>query len=419
MGWVPRYLCVLAATLVATQIESFLPQQCRKGRILSDRRILSTRLAVGRKRNLSASEQERRDEERRRLERADDVKIGKTSAIDGEKNYRIDPKATEQEWMRQASDVEQEVFRQTDRGMEMLKMLRLEEAVDAFDAVFALKPNAYLWQAGIAKFYIGDLEGAADIFAQSAEIYETRFGQPASEERIWRYACELKLLNSMSRKDRQHIERTGGFSSTLTPLPEKDNTADLLKSEMRRVIRIARGMFEASTQGDDLKVIASRAKLKSIGGAFDDEKPVLDRKMWKLNSWYFLGLHYDVLGEAEESRQCMKMAIRLCPSSGNGSDIIHTLPMLHMSRRDWFDDESFDLNESNENLTENSEDKLSTTPSGVDPVFADSIRSNLAKMRHVELKDALKSRGLRIVGSKEELCNRLFVSMLNDHGLLP
>ena len=369
----------------------------------------------GGKKNLSASERERREEEKRRLVRADDVVLGKTSAIQGAKDYTIDPDATEREWLRQASNVEQAIFRETGRGMELLKMLRLEEAAEAFDRVFELKPNAYLWQAGIVKFYLGELEEAADIFARSAAIYECKFGDPASEERTWRYACELKLLSSMSKKKRKEVMEAGGLGNKLTHLPDHDNLSEFLKSDTRKVARTAREMFEATVAEDDLSVILNRAKLRSIGGAFED-KPVMDRKMWKLNSWYFLGLHYDVLGNEDESKKCMKMALRLCPSAGNGNDIIHTLPLLHMSRRDWFNDDEFEesLGASHGNIS-----SRSPKTAGVDPIVADSIMSNLFQMRHCDLKDALKARRLGVVGSKEELVDRLFNSLMSDTDLMP
>jgi hypothetical protein len=76
------------------------------------------------KKNLSAAEQERRDEENRRRMRQDDVVVGKTSAKKGEKDCALDPKATQQEFLKQASAVEQEVFQLTEAGMEYLKSVR-------------------------------------------------------------------------------------------------------------------------------------------------------------------------------------------------------------------------------------------------------------------------------------------------------
>jgi len=79
----------------------------------------------GDRKNLSASSKERREEEKRRLERKADVVIGKTSAKPEAQNFQLNPTATQEEWMRQASNVEQKVFRETEKGMEMLKMVRV------------------------------------------------------------------------------------------------------------------------------------------------------------------------------------------------------------------------------------------------------------------------------------------------------
>lgn len=370
--------------------------------------------------SLRASDMARREEEKGRRERAGDVVIGKTSAKSGATDYALDPKATEAEWMRQATRVEQEVYRQTDLGMEMLKMLRLEEAEVAFDKVFELRPEAYLWQAGIAKFYLGDLESAAKVFARNAETYESKFFEPATEERIWRHACELKIFHSKSKDEKKLIMESGGIESLLSAIPEKENTDELLKSEMRKVVRIARELFAASVAGDFSGIILSRAKLRSIGGAFE-QQPKVDRKMWKINAWFYLGLHYDALGEANESKKCMKMALQLCPSFGNGGDIVHTLPMLHMSKRDWFDDEAFE-----ETLTgTGTADQTSSSnasvqmpnPMEADPILIESMKESIAEMKLAELKGALKVRGLRITKSKGALQDALFQSLMEDTGL--
>lgn len=86
--------------------------------------------------NLSASNQERRDEEQRRLKRKEDVIIGKTSAVRDATDFALNTKATEEEWMRQASRVDQQVFKLTDQGMESLKMVRTIRIGIWFDVSF-------------------------------------------------------------------------------------------------------------------------------------------------------------------------------------------------------------------------------------------------------------------------------------------
>jgi tetratricopeptide (TPR) repeat protein len=326
-----------------------------------------------------------------------------------------------------------------------------EEAAQAFDRVFELRPTSYLWQAGIVKYYLDELEEAADIFARNAVTYESKFGLPATEERIWRHACELKLMSSLDKRERKRVQDTGGV--TLPQIPDKDCTAELLRSESRMALRTARNMFNATVFNDYSALILSRAKLRSMAGpavAFDSSsssnKPlvIMDKKMWKIQSWFYLGLHYDALGEADESKKCMKMALRLRPSSGKADDIVHTLPMLHMSQREWFDDDDdFDSDLFSISTTTNSSstsswksggarnsDNTATTKASrsvsvasaehamTDPVFVESMKVGIAQLRLPELQDALRLRGIPAgVGSKDELREKLFESMLGDTGL--
>jgi tetratricopeptide (TPR) repeat protein len=189
----------------------------------------------------------------------------------------------------------------------------------------------------------------------------------------------------------------------------------------RKVLRIARELFAATLEENhSTKVIIARAKLRSICGAYNDQ-PRVDRKMWKLTAWFYLGLHYDVVGDEEESRECMKMALRLCPN-GNADDVIHILPLLHMSRRDLFDDDEFEeapneALERKEGRSSSASVRNSMTSIRTDPIFIESIRKSISRMSFVELQDALKARGLKFHDSKRALGEKLFRSLLEDSGL--
>ncbi len=186
-------------------------------------------------------------------------------------------------------------------------------------------------------------------------------------------------------------------------------------------------MFAATLEGNHVAEVLARAKLRSICGGTPDDKPQFDPKMWKLSSWYYLGLHYDVIGDEEASRECMKNALRLSPSSGKADDIIHTLPLLHMARRDLFDDEEFEDKDDSITTVENTSDRARKTSSngGInmssDPVFIESLRTSISKMRFVDLQAALndlqaalKARGLKFYDSKDALKEKLFRSLIED-----
>lgn len=82
---------------------------------------VAIRLNAQSERDLSASGSERRAEDKRRNDRKSDVVIGKTSAVQGEKDFMLDPKATETSLMASSTGVEQEIFQQTERGLDMLR----------------------------------------------------------------------------------------------------------------------------------------------------------------------------------------------------------------------------------------------------------------------------------------------------------
>jgi len=299
----------------------------------------------------------------------------------------------------------------------------LDKADSAFSQVFVLKPEAYLWQAGIVKFYLDDIEGAGRIFSRAAETYESRFGSPASEERIWRDACELKYLETSSRNRRKDVkDEEDRLSAVIPPIKEMESSDDFLSLESRRIFRLVRDLFSSAVLGDKSSELLARAKLRSIAGS--DKSPRMDPKKWTLHSWYFLGLYHDCIGDRDESKKCMKMALKLNPSSGKSDDIFHTLPLLHMTVRDWFDDDEFDSDIVFGKETDSEKDSSTPTPPSptvpgmayADPLIEKSIKEGVTKLKYRELKDALRLRGKITTGSKEDLQERLFFSLMDDAG---
>jgi hypothetical protein len=370
--------------------------------------------------HISQSQRFRREDEARRKERLKENIPGQTSAIPGEKDFEIDPQRTQVEWQAQASFSEREVMELTSKGLDALKMLQLEDANEAFDGVYQMKPSAYCWQAGVVKFYLGDLEGAADLFARNGRFYESRFGAVASEERIWRDACELKLLSLKKKRSQEMVDGKRRIKGLAT-LSDRDDIMG--PSEPRKVLRIAMDLFHATINDDMSNMVLQKAKLRSICGEYDgDGQPSstgttaatvkTDYKMWRLSSWFYLGLHYDVIGDSESSKKCMKMALRQCVG-GNGSDIIQILPMLHMAQRDFFDDDEFEEDVTQQNLNQES-DIESTPQSSLDSNAIDSITASVKSMKLTQLQETLKRRGMKSSGSKSMLQERLLAVLLDE-----
>mmetsp|Transcript_2525 Transcript_2525/g.5437 ORF Transcript_2525/g.5437 Transcript_2525/m.5437 type:complete len:608 (-) Transcript_2525:140-1963(-) len=406
------------------------------------------------------------------------------------------------------AQIEKHVAIQSEKGLRRLRMLDLPRASRAFATVYALRPDAYLWHDGLVKYYLGDYHGAAESLARNAVRYEERFGgeEAASEERIWRDAAELKIvhcwnggrwvksgsgvpvalrvgdvLREKREKEKKEEEKWEGEeeeeveseseSESVMSLEEEDEMErESIAKERRKVIRLARELFSASIRQDSAKVALARAKLQAIANATTTNNKNIksssssfvtnlsDPKQYKLHSHFYLGLHYDAMGQPDESKRCMKMALKACADriSGNGNDITLLLPVLHMTVRDWYDDDEFDDEDigggddakeldagENEATEEEEEDGLTlgkwekdhsmeedlpskdgtsmgiTTHVGMSTSdrILESIRESIRDMTVVELRKELKKRKLKVGGLKTVLQERLVNDLKRDAGL--
>jgi hypothetical protein len=154
---------------------------------------------------------------------------GITSAIPGAVNYAVEPSITEREYFASIGldatsleagivagtagfkygqvdareiekmdelEKEKQVALHTTLGLTHLRSLRLRAAYDSFAYVYALNPEAYLWQFGLLQYYFGEYAEGRRTCHENAMRYEAKFGEMgevASEERIWRDACRLKM----------------------------------------------------------------------------------------------------------------------------------------------------------------------------------------------------------------------------------
>ena len=271
------------------------------------------------------------------------------------------------------------------------------------------------------------------------------FAEEASEERIWRDACELKAGTRRERTKKTESGKKHDLRIAKAPSPNPDS----VPKETRKILRIVRELFQGSVNDDVSAVALNRAKLRSICGDYQSN-PGPDRKKWKLSSWYYLGLHHDAIGEIYSSKACMKMALRQGGlASGNGSDFINVLPMLHMTIRDWFDDDLYeediyspagvvdsddkplvcvkDSDEKSKGLHSAKKGRGSDASNASAPQATEegtqqsaaraAIQASLENVNLASLREALRKRGMKTSGSKAALQQRLLHALLEDIGL--
>jgi hypothetical protein len=132
----------------------------------------------------------------------------------------------------------------------------------------------------------------------------------------------------------------------------------------------------------------------------------------------------------------MKLAIKTCANAvgGNNDDITFLLPVIHMTVRDWYDDEELeedvDVDETDGEasardawrndgggdlmekwkedgameLSVNGENKQNND---VDDKMIQSIRESIQHLRIVDLREEMRKRKLKVAGSKKVLQDRL------------
>ncbi len=203
------------------------------------------------------------------------------------------------------------------------------------------------------------------------------------------------------------------------------------------MVRLARQLFFNSLRDNSAGVALARAQLQAMCGdsfppSLKSSLPLIpkseqqlssslnsqpDRKMYKLHSLFYLGLHYDALGQASESKQCMKMAVQMCANkiSGNSQDITYLLPVIHMTIRDWYDDDDFDVVASDSTTNfENDESEKFQFNEGSIRIDNNEQRDRLQSMNVFDLKLELKKRNLKVSGPKKELIDRLMADLNKD-----
>merc|ERR1711862_131044 len=171
--------------------------------------------------------------------------------------------------------------------------------------------------------------------------------------------------------------------------------------ETRKVLRLVYDLFKATIDHDIDTPLYTRTKLRIIAltkSTWNNNKDNKYKRSDNLNHNYII-----------KSKYCMKKALeQTLNKSLNGGDIMKILPLLHMTIRNWFDDEEISSS-SNDNYSNNNNDN---------DILNDRIRNDLIddcmEVKVVDLKHILRSRGFLLKGSKIDIVYRVVDFIMDE-----
>lgn len=208
----------------------------------------------------------------------------------------------EQQYWESLNATERKIEARNSAGLEYLRLGQLQDAVDAFDEVKELSyGQRYAWQRGIALYYLDRFDEALSDFTESISKYERRFEEVATEERIMGAAAA----------------RLAGKALELP--------TDL--KETRPIFRILLDIFEGGSPTEFKKIVRNdRDQMQRI-----------------LYSHYYTGIYWESRGDPVRANAHITLADRRAKLQTE-TDLILSLPELHLKLRAWHPPSDDDLN---------------------------------------------------------------------------
>lgn len=303
--------------------------------------------------------------------------------------------ALEADYWGSLNDVERQIQGASKSAEAFLRQGQLEDALEQFNKAQELSQHKrYEWHRGVCLYYLDQLADAQSDFVANAQRYEGRFGEPASEERLFARACALRG------------ETTEAFAAASEV------------RETRPVLRACAQLFD----GDEGALATLRDLCVNA-----DTKDAMRRRLF---GHFYVGLYHDAKGDAEKA----KAHLALATSKVSDEDFTTRLPHLHATVRGWSLDDvppealasaaRFGLGGDTARDaapgpgTYAAAEAAATTgdaPQPMEDILGDPaiLREGIDAMTVAMLKEALKARGLKRTGLKAALKARL----LEDLGL--
>ncbi|CAM9841339.1 unnamed protein product, partial [Phaeothamnion confervicola] len=164
----------------------------------------------------------------------------------------------------------------------------------------------YLWQRGVALYYLGRHAAAAIEFLRSAAAFEARFDEPATDERVWAAAALL----------RAGADDPPAAAAAALPVP-----CDAAAAAAVVAATLAAAGADADRGGD---------------GGDPTARDITGRRFF---GHFYLALWHEAHGRDGDARDALAAAVATGfpapPGGERGDDVWLHLPRLHARLRGW------------------------------------------------------------------------------------
>ena len=239
------------------------------------------------------------------------------------------------------------------RAMQKFERNDVEGATLDFDALIAKSPGSkpYLWQRGIALYYIDEFGEAEKQFREDVKVNPND-----TEEAAWAFLSQMRKGGG------------GDVSSTLNKA--KEEFVELAGRDSRKVMGSVLRLYKT---GDE----EAKKTLESLS-----KKPA-DSTQSASDAFYaslYLGLYSEAIGNAEEAKYWMKKANGTPYGQRASGDFMTSVARVHLARRKW------------DTIDEDSSDRTRPTGGNVEVVSTHAFDSATRRLERFPFPESFSMR---------------------------
>ena len=239
------------------------------------------------------------------------------------------------------------------RAMQKFERNDVEGATLDFDALIAKSPGSkpYLWQRGIALYYIDEFREAEKQFREDVKVNPND-----TEEAAWAFLSQMRKGGE------------GDVSSTLNKAREE--FVELAGRDSRKVMGSVLRLYKT---GDE----EAKKTLESLS-----KKPA-DSTQSASDAFYaslYLGLYSEAIGNAEEAKYWMKKANGTPYGQRASGDFMTSVARVHLARRKW------------DTIDEDSSDRTRPTGGNVEVVSTHAFDSATRRLERFPFPESFSMR---------------------------